>query len=215
MHAFPLRIQRLSYTYPGENKAVLKDISLKVEAGNLVHLWGASGTGKSTLLKLTVRILAPPKGCIFFDDCDIVKLPIRAVRGQVKLMLSPPAFFDTTIKENLQIVRSINDSCLRRVFSALRLPWAYLQKKASELSYGEQQRVNLARAILAKPRLLLLDEPTQGMDSALVEDVFVFLQELCKEEGLGILLAAHSDAPEAVAIDKAYRRVELHGLIKP
>jgi ABC-type multidrug transport system ATPase subunit len=215
MQAFQLRIQGLSYTYPGENKAALRDVSLEVNSRDLVHLWGASGTGKSTLLKLAVRLLVPPKGCIFFNGRDIVELPIKMLRSQVKLMLTPPAFFDLTVKENLEMVSRGHASGLRRAFSALRLPWAYLEKKASELSYGEQQRVNLVRVLLTGPRLLLLDEPTQGMDAALVEDVFVFLRELCEKDGLGVLLAAHSNAPGDIASDKTYRRVELQGLSQP
>jgi len=89
------------------------------------------------------------------------------------------------------------------------------RKRASELSYGEQQRVNLVRVLLAGPRLLLLDEPTQGMDATLVEDVFFFLRELCQKDGLGVLLAAHSNAPGDIASDKTYRRVELQGLSQP
>jgi ABC-type multidrug transport system ATPase subunit len=215
MRVFQLRIQGLSYAYPGESKPVLRDVSLEVNSGDLVHLWGASGTGKSTLLKLAIRLLVPPKGCISFDGRDIVDLPIKTLRSQVKLMLTPPAFFDLTVKKNLEMVSRGDASCLRRAFSALRLPFAYLEKKASELSYGEQQRVSLVRVLLTGPSLLLLDEPTQGMDAALVEDVFIFLRELCQKDGLGVLLAAHANAPEAIASDKTYRRVELQDLSRP
>jgi ABC-type multidrug transport system ATPase subunit len=144
---------------------------------------------------------------------DIARMPIGTLRKHMKLMITPPAFFDARIEENLKIAGiETHSPDLKTLFHALSLPMPFLNKKASELSYGEQQRLNLVRALLVRPQLLLLDEPTQGLDARLIEDVFRLLMGLCQEEGLGLLIASHTDLPDFVRSDTTFRRITLSPL---
>lgn len=208
MSSFSLKIEGLNFAYPGSNRSAIENFNLEAAPGEILHLPSPSGSGKTTLFKLIVRLLPPPSGTIFLDGQDITRMPIGRLRKRIKFMITPPAFFDAKIEESFKIVGITKGSPeMEALFHALNLPMSTLNKMAFELSYGEQQRLNLARALLIRPQLLLLDEPVHGMDKGLIEEVFRLLTGLCKKEGLGLLIASHTDFPDFVRSSRAFKRV--------
>jgi branched-chain amino acid transport system ATP-binding protein len=184
----------------------LKGVSLEVEEGSIVTLIGNNGAGKSTLLKTVSGLIAPTSGTISFlgkridglDCVDIVKLGISQTPEGRRVFFRSPVIENLemgayTRKDTAKVSRDI-DSMMKR-FPILR---ERRNQMAGTLSGGEQQMLVIARALMSRPKLLMLDEPSLGLMPTLVNEVFKIIREI-REDGVTILLV-EQNARKALAI---------------
>ena len=201
-----LAVENLTSGY-GKLK-VLQDISLEVRQGELIAVVGANGAGKTTLLKSIARLLTPRSGRVLFRGKNITKLLPQqlAELGVVLIPEGRQVFARLTVKDNLRLgafhrrdsqINADIDAMLER-FPALA---ALQNRQAGSLSGGEQQMLAIARGLMAKPQILLLDEPSLGLAPQLVESLYQTLASLC-ESGISILLV---DQMAQLAFSVAHR----------
>ena len=194
MSASPLLAVRGVETFYGNIQA-LRGIDLDVNAGEIVTLIGANGAGKSTLM---MTIFGSPRartGRILFEGSDITDLPTHEI-ARLRIAQSPEGrriFPRMTVFENLQIGATILgqnkiDDDLERIFELFPRLKERLHQRGGTLSGGEQQMLAIARALMARPRLLLLDEPSLGLAPLIVRQIFKVIQELNEREGLTVFL---------------------------
>lgn len=181
---------------------VLRGVSLQVEAGQIVSLLGANGAGKSTTLKAISGLLlsqqgAVTRGNIEFEGERIDRLsPDEIVqRGIVQVLEGRPLFRHLTVEENLRtgsLFRSTSGAAIRRdleeVYHFFPRLKEFRHRTSGYLSGGEQQMVVIGRALMAKPRLMLLDEPSLGLAPILVQSIFDIIKQINEESGVSILL---------------------------
>lgn len=176
--------------------AALRGVSLQVLEGQIVAVLGANGAGKTTLLRTISGLLKAAKGQLKFAGYDLRKLaPDRIVRaGIVQVPEGRQLFPDLTVKENLWMGsysrrdQYINEDW-ERVLNYFPVLRERLSQTAGTLSGGEQQMLALGRALMARPKLLLLDEPSLGLAPMAVQSLFRFLKEFNSREGMTILVA--------------------------
>jgi branched-chain amino acid transport system ATP-binding protein len=187
----------------------LKGVSLRVDRGQIVTLLGANGAGKSTSLRTISGLQRPRKGSIRYEGEDLVRLSPQAIvsRGIAQAPEGRQLFARMTVLENLEMgafQRRDRDGIaadLERVYELFpRLAERRLQK-AGTLSGGEQQMCAIGRALLARPRLLLLDEPSMGLSPLLVERIFEVVVDINKQ-GTTVLLVEQN---AAMALEIAHR----------
>ena len=216
-----LKITELSVNY-GRVRAV-QNLSLEVNEGELVGLVGHNGAGKTTTLLTITGSIRPAKGKILFQGKDLVgRSPDAVLRGGIALVPEGRRIFGRlTVGENLKIGAStrrdrkqVDEDIGRLVerFPVLKRDWG---KSGAKLSGGEQQQLAIARALLSRPRLLLLDEPTLGLAPLMVDRVFEILQEL-RNDGVTMLLVEQNAARTVEIADHTYvmrsgGRIEFHG----
>ena len=182
-----------------ESFPLIADICCSFSARELTALIGPSGSGKSSLLRLLNRLDEPASGRILLDGQDIRELPPPLLRQRVAMMLQKAYMFEGTVLENLQKpftyrklpLPGADDPEVVRCLSLARLTPDYLQREARTLSGGEQQRVNLARALITHPQVLLLDEPTSALDRPTTDSLGQTLQEICRSEQMAIIMVTH------------------------
>ena len=168
---------------------VLHDVSIRVPAGRAVAITGHNGAGKTTLLRAAVGLLPPQGGQILLDGEDVTKLPPnrRVRRGIGYVPQGQLCFGQMTTLENLQLVdasQSAIDAVLD-IFPALR---DLLGRPAGLLSGGQRQQLSIARTLLTKPRMLILDEPTEGIQPNVVTEIERVISELTQRGDLSVLL---------------------------
>ncbi len=201
-----LTLTRLSKDFPSRNGAVpaLRELSLRVEEGELVALLGPSGCGKTTALRLIAGLLDPTSGDIAFDGESVLRVPPEK-RGAVMVFQGHLLFPFMSVAENVAFglkMRGVGrEETRRRVAEALALvQLSGLEGRwADELSGGQRQRVALARALVVRPKLLLLDEPLSNLDPELREELRTEITRLQKQVGITTLFVTH-DQSEAVAV---------------
>jgi len=183
------------------NKVILKGIDFEVKTGDLVSVLGASGCGKSTMLKTIAGIVEPGRGDVLLDGKSILKVPVHK-RGTVIVFQDLRLFPHMTVAENVEFalkMRGIKKYCYqetaREFLKKVRLE-GLEDRKIRELSGGQMQRVALARAFAVRPGVLLLDEPFSSLDEELRLDMGELLLDLQKESGLTTVLVTH-DTREA------------------
>jgi ATP-binding cassette subfamily B protein/subfamily B ATP-binding cassette protein MsbA len=190
--------ERVSFAYE-ERRPVLREIDLRIRAGERVALVGRTGAGKSTLASLVLRFFDPQQGRITVDGHDLRSLTLASLRRQVTLMLQEPILFHTSVADNIAFA---SDVALARIHDAARraeadafirqLPQGYdtvLGEDGCTLSGGQRQRLALARALLRQTPIVILDEPTSSLDLATENVVWRNVEELLR--GRTAIVIAH------------------------
>ncbi len=211
-----LELRDLAKHYPsvgGETVRAVDGVSLTVEAGELVALYGPSGSGKTTLLLMVATLLAPTSGTIAIGGRDVSSLSEREAS---RFRLSELGF----IRQNFDLLPGVSaiDNAILKLLKDRRWRDAQrdvtpllerlglgerLRHRAETLSMGERQRVMIARALSTRPRLLLADEPTGSLDTQRGREVLELLRELCREQGVAVVLVSH-DPMAAHYADRVY-----------
>jgi branched-chain amino acid transport system ATP-binding protein len=191
---------------------VLWQPSLEVEKGSITSLLGPNGVGKSTLLRTVLGSVRPWNGKIMYEGKDITFLPTHK-KVDLGLTLAPEGkhlFVGMTVHENLvmgaylkKALRYRNDS-LDLVYSLFPVLKERASQRAGSLSGGEQQMLTIGRALMTKPQLIMLDEPSQGLAPKLVGEVFGTIEKLKAEIGLTILLVEQNVEDSLKAADYVY-----------
>ena len=204
-----LRAERLVKRYG--KRIVVNDVSLEVRPGEIVGLLGPNGAGKTTTFYMIVGLIQHSRGRIFLDGEEITHKPMykRARRGIGYLSQEPSVFRKLTVEEN---IRAILQTCdLSRREQAERLEGLLdelglrrvRKNKAYALSGGERRRLEITRALVTRPRYMLLDEPFAGVDPIAVNDLQGIVAEL-RDRGLGILITDHNVRETLSITDRAY-----------
>jgi len=178
-------------------ETILQDISCTIAAGEFVAIAGASGAGKTSLLRLLNGLISPTAGRIFLDGRELPALPILELRRQVVLVLQEPKLLEMTVAEALayplqlqKLPAAVVQARLATWRDRLGIPDAWLDRREAQLSLGQRQVVAIARALVMEPRVLLLDEPTSALDVGTAERVLSVLAA-CRREGLTVLMVNH------------------------
>lgn len=207
-----ISIQNISKTYKGAKRPALDSVSLEISKGDFVFLVGASGSGKSSLLRMMLREDVPSTGGIFVLGENLISIPTRRIphfRRNIGMVFQDFRLLpNKTVFQNvafcLEVIGKSPAFIAEAIPSVLKL--VGLDEKSerypNELSGGEQQRVALARAIVNKPQLLLADEPTGNLDPATSQEI-VNLLERISAAGTTIVMATHDRG----IVDKLKRRV--------
>lgn len=204
-----LETKGLKKAYKG--RTVVDGVNINISRGEIVGLLGPNGAGKTTSFYMVVGVIRPEGGTITYRGEDITQLPMyqRARLGIGYLSQEPSIFRKLTVEENIMAILETLDISQtereRRLGQLLNeLDIAYLAKnKAYTLSGGERRRLEITRALVTNPSLILLDEPFSGVDPIAVFEVQKILQKL-KSQGLSILLTDHSVRETLSITDRAY-----------
>jgi branched-chain amino acid transport system ATP-binding protein len=190
----------------------LYGLSLKVSEGEIVTLVGSNGTGKTTTLRAIAGVLAPRGGEILFEGKPLAALPAHH-RVDMGITLVPEGrelWPQLTVLENIQLgafskgARPHVDESLERVFSLFPRLKERSSQPAGSLSGGEQQMAAIGRALMSRPRLLMLDEPSLGLAPILVQQVFGIIKRLHDDEGITILLVEQNLNKALEIADRGY-----------
>jgi len=204
-----LTIEEINVYY--DNIQALRDVSLTVAKGEIVSLIGANGAGKSTILKAVSGILTPRSGRIFLAGKDLVGVsPHRIVRMGVSLVPEGRGIFaNMTVRDNLEMgaftraSRKEIEKSVAEVFSLFPQLRERTSQSAGTLSGGEQQMLAIGRAMVAKPSVVLLDEPSMGLSPLLVRDIFLLIREI-NRAGTTILLVEQNAFMALSVAHRAY-----------
>jgi putative ABC transport system ATP-binding protein len=192
------KIELLNIEKTRNGTVILKEINLKFISGKRHILVGPSGAGKTTLLRLLNRMDDPSSGSIAYDGKNIKEIPVLELRQRVGMVFQIPVTFDGTVKDNLMvpyrlavISRSADERELEKALELSGLQTEFLDRKASELSVGEKQRLNVGRALINKPEVLLLDEPTSALDPESAVKLLESIKGLNEHLGLTVIMVTH------------------------
>jgi cell division transport system ATP-binding protein len=207
-----IRFDHVSKTYPGQKRPALNDLDLEIEKGEFVFLVGASGSGKSTFLRLVLRETRPSQGRVYVAGKEINKLPgwkVPKLRRQVGTVFQDFRLLpNKTVTENvafaLQVIGKPRHEIARLVPETLEL--VGLEGKGhrmpDELSGGEQQRVAVARAFVNRPMILIADEPTGNLDPSTSVGIMKLLDRINRTDTT-VVMATH----DATMVDQMRKRV--------
>jgi lipopolysaccharide export system ATP-binding protein len=193
-------------------RAVVRGVSLRLQAGELVGLLGPNGAGKTTTFRALTGLDRPDKGRVVVDGSDLSRLPMheRARAGLGYLPQEPTVFRRLSVADNLRAV--LEKTGLRRAEREARaekllgeFSLTHLARARGEtLSGGERRRLEIARALCTEPRFLLLDEPFTGLDPIAVGEVQSLLLPLARERGIGLLITDHAARELLTICDRVY-----------
>jgi lipopolysaccharide export system ATP-binding protein len=202
-------------------RRVVNEVSIFVNPGEIVGLLGPNGAGKTTTFNMVVGVVRPDEGAVKFLGHEITRLPMheRARLGIGYLTQEPSVFRKLTVEENIlaileTCVPDAKERAIRLKYLLDELDLAPLAKsKAYQLSGGEKRRLEITRALVTSPKLLLLDEPLAGIDPIAVYEVQKIVRRL-RDRGLGILITDHSAREMLKLIDRGYIIVKGQVLIE-
>jgi iron complex transport system ATP-binding protein len=192
-----IQIKHISFSYSGN--PILKDVSFDVSSGECVGILGNNGAGKSTLITCLNKILTPDAGEVFIGDRDVMKMGRLEMARHISYVaqkneISQITVFDAVLLGRKPYIKwavaqediDLCDAMINQLgMSAFKLRYI------NELSGGELQKVMLARALVQKPKLLLLDEPTSNLDPRNQYEMLALVHKLAKESGISVLIAIH------------------------
>lgn len=203
-----LRFEHVGFTFPDAKRSQLRDVSLVVEPGETLALVGATGSGKTALLNLVPRLFDVTAGSITVDGIDIRSLRLADLRSVVSVAFEEPVLFSASVRENVALGKpDATDDEIRTALELAHatefvdaLPWGLdtrIGEQGLSLSGGQRQRLALARAVLAKPRILVLDDPLSALDVDTEERVQAALRRVLHHSTT--LLVAHRPSTAALA----------------
>ena len=204
-----LRTEHLTKSFNG--RTVVRDVSLQVASGEIVGLLGPNGAGKTTTFGMVVGLTGPDHGRVLLDDADVTADPmyIRARKGVGYLPQEPSIFRGLNVEQNvLAILETLPISAAERrqrlgeLLADLGLT-ALARARAYTLSGGERRRVEITRALVNRPKFILLDEPFAGIDPIAVADIQKIVVHL-REKGIGVLVTDHNVRETLKITDRAY-----------
>lgn len=182
----------LTKTY-GEIHAVDK-VNLSVKQGEIFGFLGLNGAGKTTTIRMLLGMIAPTSGQCYLQGQKVSAGNINTWCDVGYIVETPYSYPELTVRENLEIVRRLrgieDKSCVNWIIKKLKLE-DYASKKAKYLSLGNAQRLGIAKAIIHKPKILILDEPTNGLDPGGIVEVRQLLMDLAKNSGVTVLVSSH------------------------
>lgn len=194
-----LKLQDLTKSYDGVN--VLNNISIDIEDGEIISILGPSGSGKTTLLNMILGLVNPDSGRILYNNTDITNIPME--KREFNIVFQDYALFPN-LNAYKNIVYGLRNKPLissEEVFEMIDLLdlKPHLNKRIDQLSGGQKQRVALARTLVMKPKILLLDEPLSALDGVIKESIKQRIRRIADELGLTIIIVTH-DPEEALTL---------------
>lgn len=196
-------LKNVSFSYEDQPEPVLADINLKIDAGDHVAILGKIGCGKTTLLRLICGLHPPDKGLVLVDNADIRQIRVEDVRRNVGVVMQNPVLFSGTIKDNLLMGNP--DASDADLIAAAQmtgadnfigmLPGGFdfpLSERGQELSVGMRQSVAISRALISKPNILILDEPTAPLDNS--SEAALVQKLAAATKGVTCIFATHRGA---------------------
>lgn len=206
-------------------RKILEDLSFEIHPGEVVGLLGPNGAGKTTAFYLTIGLIQADGGEVYFKNQLVTKLPVhkRSQMGMGYLAQEPSVFRQLTVEENILCILELviqskaeRKHKLQELLSELHLE-KLAKKKASTLSGGERRRLEITRALITEPSLLLLDEPFANIDPITIHDVKKMIQ-LLKSKGISVLITDHNAREIFSIVDRSYLiqggRVLLSGTVE-
>jgi urea transport system ATP-binding protein len=203
-----VRIEHLQVGY-GESM-ILRDVTLQIEPGQVVCLMGRNGVGKTTLMKSIMGLLRPKQGSIEYQNQNITSFPPdrRAKMGIGYVPQGRDIFSHLTVEENLLLgleasipkIKQLPDS----IFTMFPVLKEMLKRRGGDLSGGQQQQLSIARALASKPKLLLLDEPMEGIQPSIVMEIEKVIEDIKQTREVAILLVEQSLAFATTIADYYY-----------
>ena len=207
--AYLIRTEKLVKAYKG--RKVVREVEINVKAGEIVGLLGPNGAGKTTSFYMIVGLVRPSGGRVFFNGRNVTRVPMykRARMGMGYLSQEPSIFRNLTVQDNVMAILEtlpISGKERKRRLDLLLedLKISHLAKqKAYTLSGGERRRLEITRALVTNPSIILLDEPFSGVDPLAVNDVQEIVRDL-RDRGLGVLITDHNVRETLAVVDRAY-----------
>jgi len=205
-----LRAENLSKSF--KSRQVVKNVSFGLKQGEVVGLLGPNGAGKTTSFYMVVGLLYPQSGSVMMGDTEITHLPmhIRARKGISYLPQNMSIFRRMTVEDNLLSIMEVCDvprtDRRERLDELLgKFQIGHIAKtNGAALSGGERRRVEIARALIIRPKFLLLDEPFAGIDPVTVQEIQKIIENLRTDDGLGVLITDHNVRETLGSCDRAY-----------
>jgi energy-coupling factor transport system ATP-binding protein len=206
--------ENLSYTYmPGTpfERAAIRDINLRIEDGEFVGIIGHTGSGKSTLIQHFNGLLKPTAGRVLINDMDTTGKDLKELRRLVGIVFQYPEhqLFEETVYKDIAFGlrrRNITEEEAReeilKAVEVVGLSEDILEKSPFELSGGQKRRVAIAGVLVMKPSILILDEPTAGLDPRGRDEIFGFITRIHKTMGITVILVSHSMEDIARLVDR-------------
>ena len=176
-------------------KEILKDVTLDIEEGDILAFIGPNGSGKTTTIKLILGLQSINKGEVFINGYNVEKDYVKAIEKVGSIVENPDLYMYLSGYDNLKLIANYYPNVTNeRIMEVVKIVGLEnrIKEKVGKYSLGMRQRLGIARAILHKPNLLILDEPTNGLDPEGIKDLRVLLKRLAREEGMGILISSHN-----------------------
>jgi energy-coupling factor transport system ATP-binding protein len=202
----PITADHLTYVYGGNKKlktTAVDDISVSIDDGQFIGLIGHTGSGKTTFLQLLAGLIKPESGTVLIDGEDIFakNFDLHSIRGKVGIVFQYPEhqlFEETVFKDvcygpkNLGLEKEEIESRANEALRLVGIDEAIFSQSPFELSGGQKRRVAIAGVISMKPKILILDEPTAGLDPAGRKEILGLVSDLCRKQKMTIILVSHS-----------------------
>ncbi len=200
----PIKIENLYYTYMGGGpfeKNALHDVNIEINDGSFIGIIGHTGSGKSTLIQHFNGILKPTKGQVVINGIDTKQKNLKELRRQVGIVFQYPEhqLFEETVKKDISfgllklgISQNEIDERVMAAIQSVGLDESVLEKSPFEISGGQKRRVAIAGVVAMMPQILVLDEPTAGLDPKGRDEIFGYITKLHKESNMTIILVSHS-----------------------